>query len=75
MFERPNCGSSSENSSNKKRSWPLVSEFLDYLRKAGMAESGLQNFSGPAKHFLIWIGGKGSLGSGGRTPHQPVREP
>lgn len=38
-----------------KREWPLVVEFLDYLRQAGMAEGGLKQFPGPAKHFLIWV--------------------
>jgi integrase/recombinase XerD len=37
-----------------ERDWPLVMEFLDHLRQAGMAEGGIQDFPGPAKHFLIW---------------------
>ena len=59
MVEQPTFGSSAKASSEEERSWPLVSEFLDCLRRAGMAESSLQNFPGPAKHFLVWIGGEG----------------
>lgn len=59
MVEQLTCGSSAETSIGKGRSWPLIAEFLDYLRRSGMAESGLQDFPGPAKHFLVWIGEKG----------------
>lgn len=34
--------------------WPLVAEFVNHLRQAGMAEGSIQDFPGPAKHFLIW---------------------
>ncbi|TIU00303.1 MAG: integrase [Mesorhizobium sp.] len=59
MFEQLANGSSAENLGEKDRSWPLISEFLDYLRLAGMAESGLQDFPGPAKHFLVWVSRQG----------------
>jgi integrase/recombinase XerD len=36
--------------------WPLVAEFLDHLRRAGVAKGGIQDFPGPAKHFLVWAG-------------------
>ncbi len=39
-----------------KRDWSLVAEFLEHLRRGGMAESSIQEFPGPAKHFLVWLG-------------------
>ena len=38
-----------------ERSWPLVMEFVDYLRKAGIATGYLQEFPGPVKHLLVWL--------------------
>ncbi|MEK8121620.1 tyrosine-type recombinase/integrase [Methylocystis sp. IM4] len=37
------------------QSWPLVAEFLDYMRNAGVALGQLQDFPGPVKHLLIWL--------------------
>lgn len=36
-------------------SWPLVAEFMDYLRSAGMAPKYLLAFPGPIKHLLVWL--------------------
>jgi len=58
MVEQLGCVHSMENVGGQVRSWPLIAEFLDHLRQAGMM-GGLQNFPGPAKHFLVWIGRNG----------------
>lgn len=42
-----------------KQHWPLVAEFLVHLRQAGLAKSSIQEFPGPAKHFLVWLGEQG----------------
>ena len=54
MVEQEQNARSSEDGGNA-RSWPLVTEFLDYLRKAGIAEGYLQEFPGPVKHLLVWL--------------------
>lgn len=46
------CG---EETDGNGRSWPLVKEFLDYLRKTGIAPGYLQEFPGPVKHLLVWL--------------------
>jgi len=55
MVKQLACGFWTDGNTGAQRSWPLIAEFLDYLRQAGSAESGLAEFSGPAKHFLVWI--------------------
>lgn len=54
MVEQVQLGGSAEDGGNRQ-SWPLVTEFLDYLRKAGTAEGYLQEFPGPVKHLLVWL--------------------
>jgi hypothetical protein len=52
MVERTLHGHSAEDG---RQCWPLVREFLDYLRKAGTAPGYLQEFPGPVKHLLVWL--------------------
>jgi site-specific recombinase XerD len=59
MVEQLTCVSLTEKAGGNERPWPLIGEYLDYLRRAGMTESSLANFPGPAKHFLAWMGLEG----------------
>ena len=53
MVDKAAQGCSAEG--GNRQSWPLVMEFLDYLRKAGIAPGYLQEFPGPVKHLLVWL--------------------
>jgi len=55
MAEQLPLGCFPEDTDGNGRSWPLVAELLDYLRKTGAATGYLQEFPGPAKHFLVWL--------------------
>lgn len=55
MTEQSSSGFLENGSGGSGSSWPLVTEFLDYLRKAGMAPGYLQEFPGPIKHLLVWL--------------------
>ena len=38
---------------------PVITEYLDDLRRQGLAESYIPGHPGPARHFLIWLRGSG----------------
>jgi site-specific recombinase XerD len=52
------CASQEHSTIGNEQAWPLIAEFLLYLREAGMAEGSIPDFPGPAKHFLVWLGKK-----------------
>lgn len=55
MNDRSSTASPVGGGDASRQSWPLVTEFLDHLRAAGMNESCLHNFPGPVKHLLVWL--------------------
>ena len=37
-----------------------ISQFAAYLQRAGLSESSIADYQGPARHFLIWLDAAGT---------------